>query len=115
MDENLANTANLSGKHDVIFEALCKWIVHTTLQCQRERLIAIILHTLIGNAGNSCYHSHFYYDESRNYCVPDCHTWRSYSAPVTVVLDAGIITSCCIGTLCTILVIIISILRKNIV
>ena len=69
------------------------------------------LHACIGETrSNNCY-SNFYFEASKNYCVPDCHSWTSYSRAESQVNDAIAILASLVGMLSAITVVLISCCR----
>ena len=55
----------------------------------------------------------FYFDTSRNYCLPNCYSWRSYSQTESVILDVVILFNCSVATLMLTAVLVISCIRRQ--
>lgn len=68
----------------------------------------------MGNSSESqCVNEDFYFEEKKNYCVPNCYAWKSYSAPATTAIDCTVALTSSIGFLVNLLVVIVSCIRHK--
>ena len=60
-----------------------------------------------------CSYENFYFEESRNFCVPNCYTWTSYPPATSAAIDGFVIFCCCMATLTSIAVILIACIHRK--
>lgn len=103
MTDMMANMTDLSGP---------QMMTNTSEGTQIRLWVELVDFISLVETNMSCSED-FYFEESKNYCVPDCYSWTSYSPVQTRAVDAMIIISCCVAILSITAVLIISCIRRK--